>query len=239
MLVDDELTTGTTVLNTIEVLPRRSRYVVATLLDLRPAAAREAFSDRAARLGVEVEVVALLDGELSVPDDVHERAAVLRARLASVPPAHVPSAGGTVRGVDAAWPAGLPLGGRTGTGPADRDAHEQALHALAGRVDVGGRTLVVGTEELMWLPVRLAALLPGDVVVQSTTRSPVLPADLPGYAVRSALLFPAPDEPGRTSRLHGLPPEPYDDVVLVVDAPGWQPLSQALTPWGDVHVVAL
>ena len=114
-----------------------------------------------------------------------------------------------------------------------------ALAALARRLDVGGRTLVVGTEELMWLPTRLAALLPGDVVVQSTTRSPVLPADLPGYAVRSALLFPAPDEPGRASRLHGLPPEPYDDVVLVVDAPAWQPLAEALRPWGHVHVVQL
>ncbi|MCW2606846.1 MAG: phosphoribosyltransferase, partial [Frankiales bacterium] len=71
VLVDDELTTGTTVLNTIEVLPRRSRYVVATLLDLRPAAAREAFTARAAALGVDVEVVALLDGELPVDERDH------------------------------------------------------------------------------------------------------------------------------------------------------------------------
>ncbi|MCW2607617.1 MAG: hypothetical protein JWO60_2310, partial [Frankiales bacterium] len=127
------------------------------------------------------------------------------------------------------------------TGPADAARQAAALDLLAARLAprLGGRTLVVGTEELMWLPVRLAALLPGDVVVQSTTRSPVLPADLPGYAVRSALLFPSPDEPGRTSRLHGLPSTPYDDVVLVVDAPAWQPLADALTPWGDVHVVTL
>jgi hypothetical protein len=144
--------------------------------------------------------------------------------------------------LDARWPAHLPAGGRTGTGPADRAAQEQALGDLAARLAprLGGRTLVVGTEELMWLPVRLAALLPGEVVVQSTTRSPVLPADLPGYAVRSVLRAPAPDDPGRATRLHGLPAQPYDDVVLVVDTPAApaRPLAEALRPWGDVTVVA-
>lgn len=243
VLVDDELTSGTTALNTIAALPPHARYVVASLLDLRPAAAREAFAVRAARLGVEVEVVALLDGELAVPDDVAERAARLRVDLAAVPARPAPDHRGTLTVRTAGWPPHLPAGGRTGTGPADRGAQEQALAVLAGRLAprLGGRTLVVGTEELMWLPVRLAALLPGEVAVQSTTRSPVLPADLPGYAVRSALLAPAPDEPGRTTRLHGLPAEPYDDVVLVVDTPPGpaRPLAEALRPWGDVAVVTL
>ena len=89
----------------------------------------------------------------------------------------------------------------------------------------------------------VAGSLPGEVVVQSTTRSPVLAADLPGYAVRRALLFPAPDEPGRTSRLHGLPDEPYADVVVVVDTPADAalPLAASLRPWASegVHVVSL
>ena len=153
----------------------------------------------------------------------------------------MPVGRGTVSVVDAGWPAGVPVGGRLGTSAIDRPAQAAALQALADALAprLGGRTLVLGTEELMWAPVRLADLLPGDVVFQSTTRSPVLAADVPGYAVRRALLFPAPDEPGRTSRLHGLPDQPYDDVVLVVDAPGWAPLAEALRPWGDVHVVQL
>ena len=94
----------------------------------------------------------------------------------------------------------------------------------------------------MWAPLRLAALLPGEVLYQSTTRSPVLPADLPGYAVRRALRFPAPDEPGRGSRLHGLPDAPCADVVVVTDttAAAALPLAEALRPWADatVQVVA-
>ena len=247
VLVDDELTTGTTALNTIAALHAlvpRPRYVVATLLDLRPAQARERFAERAARLGVQVDVVALLSGALTLPDDTAERAAQLRAGLAAVPPAPAPTVDGrAVRGqsvhVPGGWPAGVPSGGRTGLAA---DALGPPLAALTARVArhlSGGPVLVLGTEELMWLPLRLAADLPGQVVAHSTTRSPVLAADLPGYAVRRALTFPAPDEPGRTSRLHGLPDAPYADVVVVVDtpAPAAAPLADALRPWASGRVL--
>ena len=87
--------------------------------------------------------------------------------------------------------------------------------------------------------------------MQSTTRSPVLALDRAGYAVRRVLTAPAPDEPGRLTRLHNLldpaldAPEvaPYDDVVLVVDtvAEAARPLAEALRGWatGGVHVVAV
>ena len=243
VLVDDELTTGTTALNTVAALQRRwphERYVVATLLDLRTDALRDAFARRAADLDVRVDVVALLSGSLELPDDVLERAGELRRALAAVPPATAPATRGGVAVLDGGRPAGLPLGGRTGI----EGSLEEPLHALAAQVTPrlsGGPVLVLGTEELMWLPLRLAGLLPGDVRYHSTTRSPVLPADLPGYAVRRALLFPAPDEPSRTSRLHGLPDEPYADVVVVTDTPAAAaaPLAEALRPWARERVLTV
>ncbi len=242
VLVDDELTTGTTALNTVAALHARwphRRYVVATLLDLRTPDVREAFVARAGRLAVQVDVVALLSGSLTLPADVMDRAAELRAALARVPAAPAPTGGGRVELLDSGWPTGVPTGGRTGT---DLGRYEAPLAALAQRIAgrlSGGPVLVLGTEELMWLPLRLAGLLPGEVSYQSTTRSPVLPADLPGYAVRRALQFPAPDDPGRTSRLHGLPDSPYTDVVVVVDTPlqAGRPLADALTPWATGSVL--
>jgi len=249
VLVDDELTTGRTALNTVAALHGtwpRERYVVATLLDLRSAAERAAFTARAGALGVRVDVVSLLDGELLVPADVAARAAGLRARLAGQAAAPVPAGLGRVDVLEGSWPAELPRDARTGIAAQQQDAQESALAALAGRLTgrlSGGPVLVLGTEELMWAPLRLAAVLPGDVRYQSTTRSPVLPADLAGYAVRRALRFPAPDDPGRTSRLHGLPDAPYADVVVVVDTPPADalPLAEALRPWasGSVQVVVL
>lgn len=230
VLVDDELTTGNTLRNTLAVLPRHDRVVVATLLDLR--------SDQA-RQRLDVPVVALLSGELVVPPDVQERAAVLRAELADVAPAPVPDGRGRVLVHEGRWPAGLPVTGRTGLSEPDRREQLRAVEGLLP--DVSGSTLVLGTEELLRVPLRLAALLGPGAVVHSTTRSPVLAADVPGYAVRRALRFPAPDEPGRVARLHGLPDAPCRDVVVVVDSPGWAPLAQALRPWAEdaVHVVVL
>ena len=246
VLVDDELTTGTTALNTVAALHGRwphARYVVATLLDLRPPPARAAFAQRTAELGVRVDVVALLSGALQVPGDVLHRADALRRELAAVPAAPVPPCAGRVEVLPGRWPSDVAVGGRTGVQVGGGEV-EEALAALAARLVPrlsGGPVLVLGTEELMWLPLRLAALLPGEVAYHSTTRSPVLPADLPGYAVRRALLFPAPDEPDRASRLHGLPDEAYADVVVVVDAPAAaaRPLAQALRPWASASVQVL
>lgn len=246
VLVDDELTTGTTALNTVAALHAahpHDRWVIATLLDLRTPAVRAVFADRAAAMGVRVDVVALLSGSLALPDDAGERAAALRADLAEVAPAPSPTGGGRVEVLDGAWPDGTPSGGRTGVDAGHAEPELAALTtAVAGRLS-GGPVLVLGTEELMWLPLRLADGLAGrtdhPVLFQSTTRSPVLPADLAGYAVRRVVLFPAPDEPGRTSRLHGLPDTPYADVVVVVDtsAQDARPLAEALRPWASGSVL--
>ena len=73
VLVDDELSTGTTVLNTIRELHRiapRAHYVVAALVDLRSAADRARTAALAADLGVRLDVVSLAAGEVELPDDV-------------------------------------------------------------------------------------------------------------------------------------------------------------------------
>ena len=44
------------------------------------------------------------------------------------------------------------------------------------------------------------------VRTQSTTRSPVVPIDRDGYAVRCALRFAAPDDPGRDSFVYNVSP---------------------------------
>ncbi|MBC6461274.1 phosphoribosyltransferase domain-containing protein, partial [Actinomadura sp. HBU206391] len=73
VLVDDEVSTGTTALNTIRALhavrPRR-HYVVASLVDVRRPADRAATDALAAALGTRIETVALAAGEVLLPEDV-------------------------------------------------------------------------------------------------------------------------------------------------------------------------
>ncbi len=261
VLVDDELSTGRTVVNTIAALHRvapRERYVVATLVDLR--------EDALARLpeGVRVDVVSLSRAALALPDDVAERATALRAELRSaqrsIATAISPDAadGPPVARIaldDLGWPAGLPAGGRHGFTAAHHRALAAALPGLVMRLaraaDVreGERTLVLGTEELMALPLRLAeglaSLQQGDTAAtqseqghpaaipapgpgvwfSTTTRSPAFVVDSPGYALTSGITFPSHDDPadGPGMRHAYNVAAGWHHVLVVVDPPAETP----------------
>lgn len=266
VLVDDELSTGTTALHTIEAVHRigaRDRYVVATLVDLRTDADRARCAALAERLGTSIEVVALAVGEVVTPSDVLARGTALVAQVDAdtaaqrptdtahdAPATTTPPGEGlasAVRRVDVGWPADLPETGRHGVAAADRHALDAAVStgvallrdALDAPTSTPARVLVLGTEELMDAPLRLASgladVLDGDVDVRfsTTTRSPVLAVPDAGYAIRSAVTFPAhdgpadatPGEPGYRRFAYNVAPADasaprFDAVVVVTDAPG-------------------
>ncbi|WP_435652466.1 phosphoribosyltransferase [Kitasatospora purpeofusca] len=242
VLVDDEFSTGTTVLNTIRELHAnhpREHYVVVALVDLRGPADRRRLADTAAELGVRLDLVALADGGVELPADVLDRAERLIAEAGPAPEPPAAPAAPLVR-VDLDWPAGLPDGGRHGFTREHRARLEAALPGLAERLaaavdpeDSDGRVLVLGFEELMYAPLRLADALaerlPGGtdrVHYSTTTRSPVLAVDDPGYAIRTRLAFPAHDDPADDSSRERYaynvapgtdPARRFGTVVLVVD----------------------
>lgn len=252
VLVDDELSTGTTVLNTIEAfqaLRLRSHYVVATLTDVRTEEARAAFEQRADELGVVVDVVSLLSGSLHVASDATFRVTEALPGLVKVAPTPLGTASTAV--TQASWRAPLD----SAAGLTDWDAYRDDLAALARQVEglfVKDRVLVVGDEELIGLPVDLAAHLENrglDVSVQSTTRSPVHALDHPGYAIRRTLTFPALTDPERASFLHNVTDPlvasddevPYDHVLVVATTPVEvdHPLLTQLTHFATTSVIAL
>jgi adenine/guanine phosphoribosyltransferase-like PRPP-binding protein len=196
VLVDDELSTGATALNTIAELHRihpHSQYVIAALVDVRDAEDRDRTAKTAASLGVPIEVVALETGTVTWPADFPARAAeVVEATFS---PTITGDSRADVVLIEASWPTHVREGGRHGFGPADVLAARAAAGALAARIGpCGGRMLVLGTEELMYAPLlvalALAERLP-DVRYSTTTRSPVVAIDEPGYPIRTALDFDA------------------------------------------------
>jgi hypothetical protein len=225
VLVDDELSTGRTAIATIEALqhirPRR-RYVVATLLDLRGHEDRIAFDRAARRVDTRIDVVSLATGTVSFPADVLERASTLIADLE--PDDARGAAPAPVRRVDADWPVRLLSGGRHGFGAEGRGPLRTAVAALAEEVAADlpgtGTVLVLGTEELMYTPLQLGVELArrrGSVRFSSTTRSPVLPVNSAGYAIRSRLAFPAHDGADGTRYVYNVAGAGFAGVVLVID----------------------
>ncbi|MER5790385.1 phosphoribosyltransferase [Streptomyces sp. NPDC001980] len=137
--------------------------------------------------------------------------------------------------IDLHWPHGLPDGGRHGFTPAHRIRLETALPTIAARLAEAlppdaRRVLTLGFEELMYTPLRIAreleALVGAEVRYSTTTRSPVLAVDDPGYAIRSRLVFPAHDNPadGPGERYaYNVAGAGFDAVVLFVDSAGDTP----------------
>jgi len=270
VLVDDELSTGQTALNTIQALHQdwpRQRYLIAALVDLRSAADRARLHRVAERLGVEIEVAALASGQLRAPADALAIGQRLAARQPEPPPRCGPRA--RLSSVLTA-PAQLAESGRHGFPAGLQAAFEQAsgqlARELAGRLRAQPgepdhrpserpgdrrRVLVLGCEELMYAPLRIAADLAEElddvatVRYSSTTRSPAVAVDDPGYAIRNRLSFPSTDdgaepaEPDAAPRFvynvaGSAPGERFSTIVLVTDTD----LSGCYEPSGLVGQLA-
>lgn len=82
VLVDDEFSTGNTVLNTIRDLHERyprDRYVIVALVDMRSPADRDRLADFAAEIGARVDLIARNTGTVTLPDGVLEKGQALVA----------------------------------------------------------------------------------------------------------------------------------------------------------------
>lgn len=259
VLVDDEISTGKTALNTVRALHAdrpRDRYVVAALVDLRSPDDQERFAALGRELGARVDVVALTSGTISLPDDVLDRAPQVVAEQSAQQQEGLPAETTAVRAPvtrRTAWQADVREGGRHGFSVDDettlrRHAAELA-DELAGDL-TGTDVLVLGFEELMYAPllvgVALTAVVPDGVRVRysTTTRSPVLSLDDPGYAIRTTVTFPSHDDPddGPGPRFAHNVAAGVDagrrstDIVVVVDGPADTPALSA--PGGLLDVLA-
>ncbi|MER7495393.1 phosphoribosyltransferase [Streptomyces pharetrae] len=257
VLVDDEFSTGNTVLNTIRDLHARyprDHYVVVALVDMRSPADAGRLDAVAEELGARMDLVTVASGTVRLPGgvlekgqalvaeydtppgarggDAHDCAARARSSRTGPHPAHTR--------VDLGWPQGLPDGARHGFTPEHRARLEAALPAMATRIaealpEGARRVHVLGFEELMYTPLRLADELErlrpdAEIRFSTTTRSPVLAVDDPGYAIRTRLVFPAHDDPadGPGDRYaYNVAGAGSDAVVAVVDSAADTPALHA------------
>lgn len=228
VIVDDEISTGTTALAAIRALHHRrprSHYVVASLVDVREPEHDVARAEASKELGVRIDHVSLAAGRVSLPDK-------LIGEVNALPPPALNIAlwarRGTSRRVEVSWPLSAPEGGRHGFLRADRLALDGALQSsvgqLAEQLDRDRPVLVVGHEEFMYLPLRVADWLVTEdysVRYQSSTRSPAYVHDVADYPLRRGYQFSAcePGDDAPRFLYNGWPAEDaVPQLVLMVDS---------------------
>ncbi|WP_336086342.1 phosphoribosyltransferase [Nocardia sp. SSK8] len=248
VLVDDEISTGDTAIDAVRALHAfapRAHYVLASLVDMRTAADRAKFEAVAAELGARIDTVCLAAGRTELPDGLIDTVTALPDPQLNP----VAAQRGSVDRIDLAWPAEVPEGGRHGTLRADVDAFDLALKSatteLGARLDAefpGRPVIVLGHEELMYLPLRLAAELAATGTptrFQTTTRSPAYVLDEPGYPLRRGFRFTAPEpDPTAARYLYNAQwPDTTEPPLLlfVLDPPADTPELHA--PGGLVDVL--
>ena len=260
VLVDDELSTGATIINTIRELHRTAphrRYVVASLVDLRSGADRNELDALALEIGARIGAVALAQGSIQLPGTLAADAAELISSLPLPDPAGPDR--GQIRLLDLAGVVPPVRSARFGVAgrPDPRQAAEiaDALAATLGafpgapgrnNAAAGARVLVLATEEFMALPLAVAARLQElcpdtDIRYSTSTRSPIAVLDEPGYAIRSAIAFgsddDAPDGPGPRFAYNFAHAGGLFDTVVIMAEPG-TPEAQLLAPGRIVEAVA-
>ncbi|MDP9905632.1 phosphoribosyltransferase domain-containing protein [Arthrobacter bambusae] len=200
VLVDDELSTGATIINTIRELhlaSPRARFIIASLVDLRSAEDRARIDALAGELGIRISAVALAQGGIHLPETLPGDAAEHIDGFTRKDDKRL--APGQIQLMDLTETVTPIRSGRFGI--AGRSEPQQAadIAAILGaspslQIKSGDRLLVLATEEFMALPLAVADQLQqhlpdNDVRFSSSTRSPIAVLDEPGYAVRSAVEF--------------------------------------------------
>lgn len=228
VIVDDEISTGTTALAAIRALHRRrprSHYVVASLVDVRDGRHGRAVIQTAQTLGVQIDHISLATGRVDVPHRLIDEVNALPPPTLNCAVRPRP---GIARRIRLAWPATVPETARHGFLRGDRTAFDAAVQLvaeqLASHLDTSRPVLIVGHEEFMYLPLRVADALADDgvaVLYQSSTRSPAYVRDISDYPLRRGYRFSAcePGEDAPRFLYNGWPTNDSDpQLVLMVDA---------------------
>ncbi|GBU14953.1 hypothetical protein AwPolaro_03310 [Polaromonas sp.] len=201
VLVDDEASTGNTFLNLSAacraINPAIERVHLATITNFMGCTANEALSQR---FGLAVTIGAALSGEYTFSAGQMQPSATSAQRFE----AHAD------RGASAAF-------GRLGVvGPLAWPV--ELAKRLSAAIEPNERVLVLGTGEFMHMAFLLGRALEAsgvNVVVQSTTRSPILQWGAVGHV----LSFPDNYGEGVENFIYNVAPSQYDHVFICHETP--------------------
>lgn len=229
LFVEDEITTGNTILNFISQFEKYQSgkdYAVASILNWQNDKDAKIFSEKG------VEVAFLVRGKMktelpsfSIKEgkeyDLYQDEVNYKANLSLRNNPRLPM---TVEEFSEYVTFG--------------DNKDKEFSKLISLKDSKKKTLIIGTEENMFVPIFFAIII--DANVKATTRSPIESSLEDGYPISSRLKLNSAYESGRVTYLYDMDLGNYEQFVIFVEeeSPVFEDeLTKFLSTYGEVKVV--
>lgn len=229
LFVEDEITTGNTILNFISQFEKHQSgkdFAVASILNWQNDKDAKTFSEKG------VEVAFLVRGKMktelpsfSIKEgkeyDLYQDEVNYKANLSLRNNPRLPM---TVEEFSEYVTFG--------------DNKDKEFSKLISLKDSKKKTLIIGTEENMFVPIFFAIIIDADV--KATTRSPIESSLEDGYPISSRLKLNSAYESGRVTYLYDMDLGDYEQFVIFVEeeSPVFEDeLTKFLSNYGEVKVV--
>lgn len=229
LFVEDEITTGNTILNFISQFEKHQSgkdYAVASILNWQNDKDAKTFSEK----GVEVALLVRGKMKTELPSfsikegkeyDLYQDEVNYKANLSLRNNPRLPM---TVEEFSEYVTFG--------------DNKDKEFSKLISLKDSKKKTLIIGTEENMFVPIFFAIIIDADV--KATTRSPIESSLENGYPISSRLKLNSAYESGRVTYLYDMDLGDYEQFVIFVEeeSPVFEDeLTKFLSSYGEVKVV--
>lgn len=233
VLIDDEITTGNTVVNIIETLRKKfpfvKHYTVLSILDWRSEQQKTIFKQLEDEWDLTIDFISIMCGQFNCigepsltskqVETTTQKAQemTLLSIQESIEQKHYRSI--AENGLENKSPYMLATGRfmLTAEQHAEQKNTIKSIAEQLKKLRTDGPALVIGTGEFMYVPMQLASYLGEDIYVQSTTRSPIYCAQESGYTITEKIAFESPENNGVENYLYNIQSHPYTELFLVVE----------------------
>ena len=233
VLIDDEITTGNTVVNIIETLrmkfPCVKQYAVLSILDWRSQQQRAIFKQLEKTWNVTIDFISIVSGQFTCigePSLTSKQVEMTTQQAENMTllsiqeqmeQKYVRSI--AENGVEITSPY-LVATGRFMLTANQHIEQKYTMKKIAHHLKIlrtDGPALIIGTGEFMYVPMQIASYLGEEVYVQSSTRSPIYCSQDPGYTITEKIAFDSPENNGVTNYLYNVQSHPYSEIFLLVE----------------------
>lgn len=248
VLIDDEISTGNTLINLITALDEQfpgKKYTSLSILDWRNEEQQKKFGQLAKERKIELAVLSLMAGQFELKHGSSPEEPAIEQLAGGVPnqPQEIAEAD-MLPYESSTGQRYIGLTGRFGLSSEEQKAIDSwASNTVEKLEQKAKKPLVVGIGENMYLALRFGLALSDDSIVQTTTRSPIFASTKEGYPIREKASFQLPDADGVNQFIYNLNGLDVDRIYLlaesVSDPAAWSPLISYLEKKAPVEWISL